>query len=284
MSATIRSFARKGIPLIGALLILLILYGGFVAYIDSIQRQLLYFPSRIYVTPREAMANPALNEFPVRTADGIALKGWYAPATTKPLTLVYFHGNGDDLESAAPVAAIYVQAGYGVLIAEYRGYSGLPGSPTETGLYADARAYLTNLIASGVNPRDIVLFGRSLGTGVAAQMATEFPAGGLILLSPYRSIPEVAKSHFWFLPVDLLMKDRFDTAAKIKSVSVPLLIANGGQDQVIPPSQGRDLFAMANKPKQFYFSAPAGHNDMFDYGFGAASLEWLGRLSLAATP
>jgi len=282
MSATIRSFAQKRLPLIGALLILLALYGAFVAYIDSIQRSLLYFPSHIYLTAREALADPALREFPVRTADGIALKGWYAPATTKPLTLVYFHGNGDDLASAAPIAAIYIRAGYGVLIAEYRGYSGLPGAPTETGLYADARAYVNGLIASDVNPRDVVLFGRSLGTGVAAQMATEFHAGGMILLSPYRSIPEVAKSHFWFLPVDLLMKDRFDTAAKIKSIAVPLLIANGGQDGVIPPAQGRDLFAMANEPKQFYFSASAGHNDMFDYGFGAASVEWLDRLSLAA--
>jgi uncharacterized protein len=275
---TIRRFAQ---PLLLALLILLALYGGLVAYVYSIQRSLLYFPSHTYVAPREALADPALREFPVGTADGVALKGWYAPATTKPLTLVYFHGNGDDLESAAPVGAIYIRAGYGVLIAEYRGYSGLPGTPTEAGLYADARAYVSSLIASGVNPRNIVLFGRSLGTGVAAQMATEFHAGGLILLSPYRSIPEVAKSHFWFLPVDLLMKDRFDTAGKIKSITIPTLIANGGQDQVIPPSQGRDLFAMANEPKQFYFSAPAGHNDMFGYGFAAASVEWLDRLSLA---
>jgi uncharacterized protein len=282
MSATIRRFTQRRISPLVALLILLMLYGGFVAYIDSIQRQLLYFPSQTYVTPREAMANRALNEFPIQTADDIALKGWYAPATTKPLTLVYFHGNGDDLESAAPVAAIYIRAGYGVLIAEYRGYSGLPGSPTEAGLYADARAYVSALIASGVLENSIVLFGRSLGTGVAAQMATEFHAGGLILLSPYRSIPAVAKSHFWFLPVDLLMKDRFDTAGKIKSITVPTLIANGGQDQVIPPSQGRDLFAMANEPKQFYFSAPAGHNDMFGYGFAAAGVEWLDRLSLAA--
>ena len=284
MPATIRRFARKRLTLIGAPLILLVLYGVFVAYIYSIQRQLLYFPSHTYVTPREALANPALREFQVSTDDGIALKGWYAPATTKPLTLVYFHGNGDDLESSAPVASIYIRAGYGVLIAEYRGYSGLPGSPTEAGLYADARAYLGKLIASGVNPRSIILFGRSLGTGVAAQMATEFPAGGLILLSPYRSIPEVAKSHFWFLPVDLLMKDRFETAKKIKSISIPLLIANGGQDQVIPPSQGRDLFALANEPKEFYFAAPAGHNDMFDHGFGAAGLKWLDRLSLAGAP
>jgi len=273
------SLARKSMPLLGALLILLLLYAGIVAWIYSIQRSLLYFPSHTYLSPREALADPALKELPLTTADGLALKGWYAPATTKPLTLVYFHGNGDDLESSAPVARIYVRAGYGVLIAEYRGYSGLPGAPTEAGLYHDARAYLKALVAAGVDPRGIVLFGRSLGTGVAAQMATEFPVGGLILLSPYRSIPEVAKATFWFLPVDLLMKDRFETVRKIGAIRVPLLIANGEQDQVIPAVQGRDLFALAKEPKAFFSAPNAGHNEMFDSGFAAASLNWLDRLS-----
>jgi len=272
----------RPVSFLGALLILLLLYAGIVAWVYSIQRSLLYFPSHTYLSPREAMADPALRELPVATADGLALKGWYAPATTKPLTLVYFHGNGDDLESSAPVARIYIRAGYGVLIAEYRGYSGLPGAPTEAGLYDDARAYLKALVASGVDPHRVVLFGRSLGTGVAAQMATEFPVGGLVLLSPYRSTPEVAKATFWFLPVDMLMKDRFETVRKIGSISIPLLIANGEQDQVIPPGHGRDLFALANEPKTFFSAPNAGHNDMFDSGFTAASLNWLDRLGATA--
>jgi uncharacterized protein len=270
---------RRTLPFLGALLILLLLYAGIVAYVYSIQRSLLYFPSHTYLTPREALANPARTGFPVTTADGIALKGWYAPTTAKPLTLVYFHGNGDDLERSAPVAKVYIRAGYGILLAEYRGYSGLRGAPTETGLYDDARAYMTALIAAGVDPHSIVLFGRSLGTGVTAQMATEFPIGGMILLSPYRSIPDIAADHFPFLPAKLLMKDRFETDRKIGTITVPLLIANGGQDQVIPPPQGRELFAMANEPKEFFFAPKAGHNDMFDFGFGAASLKWLDRLS-----
>ena len=269
---------RRTIPFLGALAILLILYAGVVAYVYSIQRRLLYFPSHTYVTPREAMANPALAEFPVSTADSIALKGWHAPPAGKPLSLVYFHGNGDDLESSAPVARIYIRAGYGFLIAEYRGYSGLPGTPTEAGLYDDARAYLKALIAAGVDPHRIVLLGRSLGTGVAAQMATEFPVGGLILLSPYRSIPDVAADHFPFLPARLLMKDRFETFRKIGSIKVPLLVANGGRDDVISPAQGREVYALANEPKEFFFAPTAGHNDMFDSGFGAASLKWLDRL------
>lgn len=283
-SGSIRStMLRRTIPFLGALLILLLLYVGIVAYVYSIQRSLLYFPSHTYLTPREAMADPALQELPVRTTDGIALKGWYAQASGKPLTLVYFHGNGDDLETSAPIARAYIHVGYGILLAEYRGYSGLPGAPTEAGLYDDARAYLKALIAAGVDPHRIVLFGRSLGTGVAAQMATEFPVGGLILLSPYRSTPDVAADHFPFLPVRLLMKDRFETVRKIGSINVQLLIANGGRDQVIPPSQGRDLLVLAHEPKEFFFAPTAGHDDMFDFGFGGASLKWLDRLS-ASTP
>ena len=279
MSISAKSALRKGLPYLLAVLILGALYLAVIAYFYSIQRSLLYFPSHTYSTPSEVRADPSLREFAVQTADGVALKGWYAPSTEKALTLVYFHGNGDDLESSAPIAALYLKAGYGFLIAEYRGYSGLPGTPTEAGLYDDARAYLRGLIASGVDPKRIILFGRSLGTGVAVQMATEFQTGGLILLSPYRSIPEVAENQFPFLPAELLIKDRFQTFKKIASITTPLLVANGGQDDVIPPSQGRSVFALANEPKTFFFAATAGHNDMFKFGFGAASLDWLNRLA-----
>jgi fermentation-respiration switch protein FrsA (DUF1100 family) len=279
MLASDENGLRKGLPYVLAVLILAGLYLGVVGYVYSIQRSLLYFPSHTYSTPHEALADPRLREFAVNTADGLPLKGWYAPTGDKPLTLVYFHGNGDDLVSSAPVASLYLKAGYGFLIAEYRGYSGLPGVPTEAGLYEDARAYLRGLITSGVDPKQVILFGRSLGTGVAVQMATEFQTGGLILLSPYRSIPEVAESHFPFLPAQRLMKDRFETFKKISSVTLPLLVANGGQDHVVPPSQGRSVFALANEPKTFFYAATAGHNDMFETGFGAASLAWLDRLT-----
>jgi fermentation-respiration switch protein FrsA (DUF1100 family) len=275
------SFARRISPFLGALLIAFLIYAAFGAYMYEIQRSMVFFPTHSYLTPVEAHADPALKEFPVKTADGLELNGWYAPATTKPLTLVFFHGNADDLKSTAPIAAIYIRAGYGILIAEYRGFSAMPGTPSETGLYADARAFMNALVASGVDKRNIVILGHSLGSGVATQMAAEFHVGGLILLAPFLSTVDVAKLQFWFLPVDLLMKDRFENFRKIGSISEPLLIANGGQDAVIPPSQGRALFVSAHEPKEFYFSPNGGHNDMFEHGFGTASLEWLDRLSSA---
>src|ERR1700722_5587571 len=153
---TMHSFFTSTLPSLAAI------YLVALAGIYCFQRSLMYFPpSHVYVTPQEAHADPALRELTVRTEDGLDLKGWYGPATSKPLTLVFFHGNGDSLRTAAPIAAPYLAAGYGFLLVEYRGYSGLPGHPTETGLYADARAYLKSLIASGVKEDDIVLFGHS---------------------------------------------------------------------------------------------------------------------------
>jgi hypothetical protein len=244
------------------------------------QRSFLYFPSRRYVPLSEAHANRAFREITVRTADGIDLKAWYAPATSKPFTFVFFHGNGDSLYTAPPVADPYIAAGYGFLLAEYRGYSGLPGKPTETGLYADARAYIKGLMAQGVKSENMILFGHSLGTGVAVEMAGEFPVGGVMLLAPFLSIPDVAQVHFPYLPSKLLALDRYDNAKKVKNIHVPLLIVNGSNDEVIPPAQGKQLYELANEPRQFNSLPGRGHNDSFDE-FAPLGLDWAGRLTTA---
>ena len=127
-----------------------ILYFTVVAVFFLAQRHLLYLPTHTYTPLAEAYANRAFQEISVKTEDGLNLKAWYAPATGKPCTIVFFHGNGDSLATAAEVANPYIAAGYGFLLAEYRGYSGLPGSPTEAGLYQDARADLRGLTARGV--------------------------------------------------------------------------------------------------------------------------------------
>lgn len=224
----------------------------------------------------EAHANKAFQEISVRTSDGLELRGWYAPATTKPLTIVFFHGNADYLYATAQIADPYVAAGYGVLLTEYRGYSGLPGSPTETGLYNDGRAYIRELIRRGVAQSHIIVFGHSLGTGVAVQIAQEFHVGGLMLLAPYLSVPKLARINFWFFPSSLLALDRFENDAKIGKVHVPVLIVNGDEDQVIPPAQGSRLFALANQPKEFRSLRGRGHNDAFGE-FAPLSIDWIAR-------
>lgn len=241
------------------------------------QRNLLYFPSHTYTPLAEAYANHAFEEISATTEDGIHLRAWYAPATSRPCTIVFFHGNGDSLLTAAPVADPYIDAGYGFLLAEYRGYSGLLGSPTEAGLYKDARADLRDLMARGVQENRIILFGHSLGTGVAVEMATEFHVDGTMLLAPYLTIPKAAEAHYPFLPASLLALDRFDSEKKIRSVHEPLFIANGDRDDVIPPSQGIELYSLANQPREFHSLPNRGHNDAFD-DFSALSLNWLERV------
>ena len=241
------------------------------------QRSLLYFPSHTYVTQHDAGANASFKEISVRTADGIELKAWYAPATSKPFTFVFFHGNGDSLYGASHIADPYIAAGYGFLIAEYRGYSGLPGKPTEAGLYADARAYIKSLLAQGVRSEDIILFGHSLGAGVAVQMAEEFHVGGVMLLAPFLSVPEMAQREFPYFPAKYLALDRFENVEKMKNIHAPLLVVNGANDQVVPPAQGRQLYEMANEPRQFHSLPDRGHNDLFDDS-AVLALDWTKRL------
>jgi fermentation-respiration switch protein FrsA (DUF1100 family) len=240
------------------------------------QRSLLYFLTHFYVPPTQANANTAFGEITVTTADNLKLKAWYAPASSKSLTVVFFHGNGDSLYGAAQVAEPYIEAGYGFFAVEYRGYSGLPGKPTEAGLYSDGRACIQALIARGVVPHHIVLYGHSLGTGVAIQMAREFPVGGLMLLAPYLSIPSLAQIHYPFLPAKLLVLDRFENEEKIAQIRVPVLMASGAADELIPPSQGVRLFSLANEPKEYHSLQGRGHNDAFD-DFTPISLEWMAR-------
>lgn len=256
--------------------LIIVFYLLLVGVFFAMRRSLLYYPGHRYVALAEAHANPAFREIPVKTADGIGLKAWYAPSTSKPDTIVFFHGNADSLYTAAQIADLYIAAGYGFLLTEYRGYSGLPGKPTEKGLYEDGRAYLQYLAAHGVPNQDVVLFGHSLGTGVATEMAKEFHVGGLMLLAPFRSIPAVAKSRFPFLPVSLIVIDRYENDRKIADIHTPLLIANGSIDNVIPPRQGKDLYALAKEPKEFHSIAGRGHNDAFD-DFATISIDWMNR-------
>jgi len=257
--------------------IAVILYLVALLVLATGQRSILFYPSHSYITLQEAHAHKALRELPVRTGDGLQEMAWYAPATTKPYTIVFFHGNGDCLATASEAAYPYIEAGYGFLVAEYRGYSGLPGSPTEQGLYADARAVLDGLATQGVKPEKILLMGHSLGTGVAVQMASEHRAGGLILLAPYLSIPKLAQLKYPIFPVYYLARDRFNSESKIAAIHAPLLIVNGTHDQLIPPAQGKKLYELAQEPKEYDSLPGRGHNDVLEDA-APTCLRWMEKL------
>jgi fermentation-respiration switch protein FrsA (DUF1100 family) len=154
----------------------------------------------------------------------------------------------------------------------------LPGKPTEAGLYADARADIQGLLAQGVRSEDIILFGHSLGAGVATQMAEEFHVGGVMLLAPFLSVPEMAQREFPYFPAKYLALDRFENVEKMKNIHAPLLIVNGANDQVVPPAQGKRLYGLANEPREFHSIPDRGHNDAFGR-FAGLALDWTSRLS-----
>jgi len=247
------------------LLYILAAYGAVVAIMYGMQRSLMYFPDRS--TPDRGGAGvPEMQQVTLHTADGLELAAWYRAAGEGRKTIVYFHGNGGNIAGRGYKVKPYLNAGYGVMLVEYRGYGGNPSSPDEAGLYADGRAALDWLEAGGVPPEHTVLYGESLGSGVAVQLAGERPPAALVLEAPFTSASDVAAASYWFLPVRLLIKDRFDSIAKIGDVQAPLLLVHGERDRVVPVRFGRRLFDAANEPKKAVFLPDGHHNDLPDHG------------------
>ena len=164
-----------------------------------------------------------------------------------------------------------------MLLAEYRGYGGNPGTPSEEGFYADGRAALDFLAAREVPAARIVLYGESLGTGVAVQLALERRVGAVVLEAPFTSAVDVGADIYPFLPVRLLARDRFDSIAKIAAIGAPLLVLHGEADKVVPVRFGRALLAAARQPKEGVFVPGAGHADLYQHGGAGIVLDFLAR-------
>jgi uncharacterized protein len=222
----------------------------------DVQRSMLFHP-----WPGDPGRAEALGFVPVKTtaADGVTVTHWYAPPEPGQAVVVLFHGTGGTVTALEPWAAAFRARGCGVLLADYRGYSGNPGLPSEEGLYADARAVLDWLAAQGFDDRRNVLLGWSLGTGVAVQMAIERHPAALVLLAPYTSVVEVGARRHPILPVRSLIRDRFDSMSKIAAVDTPVMIVTGSLDFIVPPDMGHDLFAAAREPKRALFLPQTGH-------------------------
>ena len=176
--------------------------------------------------------------------------------------LLVCNGNGGDRSMRADLAAALSRLGLAVLLFDYRGYGGNPGSPTEAGLAADARAALAYLAGRPeVDPERVVYLGESLGAAVALRLATERPPAALVLRSPFASLAEVGRRHYPVLPVSLLLRDRYDSAALAGRLAAPLLVVAGGRDRIVPASHSRRLFAAAPEPKRLVVLEGADHND-----------------------
>lgn len=199
----------------------------------------------------------------LQDADGTHITTWYIPAKQGQPTLIHFHGNAGNIANRVPYYKALSEAGLGVLAVEYRGYGTSEGSPTEQGFYEDGRTAVKYLTQQQHVPLEHIMFyGESIGTGVAVQMAKEFNAGGVILQSPYTSMASIGASRYPWMPVGLLLTDRFDSINKISSVKIPALILHGDEDTVIPFKEGQTLFDHANQPKDFVLFPGRGHNDL----------------------
>ncbi len=256
---------------------LVIIYAVILATSFIRQRSLMYvpnFPNRA-APPAPADVGLEMEVVYATTQDGLSLLAWFAPPSTAMPVVVVFHGNAGNLSYRAFIADVFIKKGYGVYLAEYRGYGGNGGTPTETGFYADGRAAIKWIREKGYKDSETIIYGESIGTGVAVQMATEFKPRLLILQSAYSSFAEVAKTRFWFLPVDLMLFDRFDSDKKIGQVSAPVLIIHGEVDNIIPIGLAKTLYEATNEPKTFIALPEASHNDVYEHGAGDKITEWL---------
>jgi fermentation-respiration switch protein FrsA (DUF1100 family) len=252
-------------------------YLALLAILYVYQRDIQYHPHAVVPDPAGSVV-PEMAAVRIETEDGMRPLAWWAPPpdTTRPV-VVYFHGNGGTVASRAMQARIFLDAGYGVLLAGYRYNAGAGGEPSEIGLIADGRAALEFVRSQGLLPERIVLYGESLGTGVAVAIAADRDVGALVLAMPYTSMADVAQEHYWYFPVRWLVRDRFDSLSRIAKIHAPLLVLRGEDDRLIPVRLARELFAAAPEPKEAHFIPGGRHGGLYALGAGELVLDFLDR-------
>lgn len=259
-------------------------YAAITVIMYGRQRALLYHGSP--VRP-ELLSHhlPRMREATATTCDGLDLLAWYAPgAEPGGRVLVFFHGNAGTLNERAEKLRPFLDAGMAVLALSWRGFSGNPGKPSETGLYRDADACFSLLPEYDHRPEDVVLYGESLGTAVATRCAVEYPIAALVLEAPPLSIVKMGQYRYPWLPVGLLTKDRFETDRRIDKVRCPILIMHGRQDGVVPFEMGLALAELANGRAEFLPVENGRHADLHNYGSGEEVLAFLARHGVIMRP
>jgi fermentation-respiration switch protein FrsA (DUF1100 family) len=246
------------------LLLLLVVLGLLYAGLVFGERLFIYFPTReLSETPADAGLE--FDDATFEADDGVKLHGWWVPGRTDEVTLLWFHGNAGNLgDRVGLLELLHDELGIGIFAIDYRGYGRSEGKPSETGLYADARAALEAAQNySGSDAEEIVIFGQSLGAAVAVELANSQPVRGVVLEAAFTSIRDMARHHYSFLPVGALLRTSFDSESKIARIDTPLLMIHGQNDDIVPLDMGRKLFAAAEEPKEFSQVEGAGHNDVY---------------------
>ncbi|HEY7622822.1 MAG TPA: alpha/beta hydrolase [Solirubrobacteraceae bacterium] len=232
-----------------------------LALLWALQRRLIYLPFPADVPPVAAVL-PGAREVVLRTDDGLRLGAWFLEPRDAAAAVLVAPGNAGNRSLRAPLAAALARRGVAVLLFDYRGYGGNRGRPTQAGLARDVRAARRFLLDEADFARERILYyGESLGSAVVTELATTHPPAALVLRSPFTDLASVGRVHYPFLPVRLLLRDRFPLAEQIAGVAVPTTVVYGEDDGIVPPAQSRAVAAAAAGPARLVEVAGADHND-----------------------
>ena len=233
-----------------------------ISYMYLNQRKLMYLPSENnYLDDKISFE---YEEIFIPVDEKINLRSWFIKKNPNNKTLLFFHGNAGNLSNRTYKLNEFAKLDLNILIFAWRGFSGNDGEPSEFNLYNDSKRVIKWLNSKGIKNNSIVLYGESLGTGVAVELATSNIFNSVILESPFTSMTNAAKNFYPWLPIKYLIKDKYESENKIGNVKIPILILHGQKDNIVPFSMGKKLFDLANEPKEFYSTEHDDHMMTFD--------------------
>jgi len=256
-----KKLIKMNFPII-ILLIFILIYLFILISTYLFQRNLLYHPTENNYSGDQLLVS--VEKIKIKTKDNIELLSWYHNKNINDYkTILFLHGNAGTLENRIHKINHFKDMNINFLLVAWRGFSGNKGKPTEKNLYEDARSAVQWLESKGIKKNNIIIYGESLGTGVAIEIAQNKNFAGIILESPFTSMIEAGKDKYPYLPVKFLLKDKYESEKKIKNIKSPILIMHGKVDNIVPFYMGKKMYELANNPKYFYFSEYDDH--MMEY-------------------
>ena len=242
--------------------LLILIYFVITVVVYFFQRKLLYHPFSPQITGKGLIHNFETINF--KTSDNFELKGWFHLKNSNKKTILFLHGNAGNLDNRIDKLNFLGNMDINFLIISWRGYSGNPGNPSETGLYKDALGGIEWLNKKGISNDRIILYGESLGTAITAEVAQNENFAGIILEAPFTSMVDMGQKIYPIFPVKFLLKDKYESKNKIKNIKSPILVLHGRKDKIVPFYMGEKIFEMANSPKFKYFTDLDDHMMNFD--------------------
>ena len=242
---------------------ILVIYTSLLLLLFIFQRNLMYHPDENNYSDDKLEVD--IKKVKINTSDGLDLLGWFHKKDLKKFkTIIYFHGNAGKLENRIHKLNHFKDMDVNFLIIAWRGFSGNDGKPSEESLYIDGNSAIKWLKNLGLSEKDIIIYGESLGTGVATEIAKNNNFAGLVLETPFTSMIEAAKNFYPYIPVRILLKDKYENDKKIMNINIPVFVMHGEADQIVPFWMGKKIYEMANQPKYSYFTEYDDHMMEFD--------------------